>query len=271
MRPISAGERRTPGGSNTIELVLDAESYTMQYCMQSKPSAEAAMTSKTKREAELDRPPRGMDGNARCALVTSECQTAILDPATAMFKGLAEAAQARELPKRIASLAAACRRAELPVIHCTVRLLPDARAFQTASALQAVMRRNPLLQRHRPEASLHPALEAQGTDIISDRMHGITAFHGTELESLLRGLNISTIILTGVSTNIALIGTSIEAVNRGFSVIIPEDCTAGATPETHDHAVRHTLPNIATISNSQQVIDHLPRPQRPPGGCAPAP
>ena len=170
----------------------------MQDCMQSRSSAGAAMTRQTTREAALARPPRGMDGNARCALVTSECQTAMLDPAIAMFKGLAEAAQARELPNRIASLAVACRRAEVPVIHCTVRLLPDACAFQTASALQAVMRRNPLLQQNRPESGLHPALGAQGTDIISDRMHGITAFYGTELESVLRGLNISTIILTGV-------------------------------------------------------------------------
>ena len=84
-------------------------------------------------------------------------------------------------------------------------------------------------------------------------MHGITGFHGTELESILRGLGVQTLVLAGVSTNIALPGMSTEAVNRGFNVVIPEDCTAGGTAESHAFQIRNHLPFLATISDAQSV------------------
>ncbi|WP_157218905.1 cysteine hydrolase [Flavisphingomonas formosensis] len=200
---------------------------------------------------------KGIDRGERLALVTSECQSAIVDPAIAMFKGLAEDVEQRGVLPRIAGLAALCRAAAIPVVHCTVRLLPDAYAFPACSPLQAIMKRNPLLRRDRPESWLHRALGADPADIVSDRMHGITAFHGTELESILRGLGVETLLLTGVSTNIALIGTAIEAVNRGFSVVIPADCVAGGTPETHRHSLEYTLPILATVTDVECLVPFL--------------
>ena len=200
---------------------------------------------------------RGVDRGERVALVTSECQMAIVDPSIAMFKGLAEAVQERDMLGHISDLAKACRKVDIPVIHCVVKLLPEGRAFHRPSPLHAIMKRNPLLQQQAPESGLHPDLEVHENDIISERMHGVTAFHGTELEMILRGLDVQTIILAGVSTNIALIGTSIEAINRGFSVVIPEDCTAGGTPETHRHSIENTLPVLGTITDSMHLIEHI--------------
>jgi nicotinamidase-related amidase len=85
------------------------------------------------------------------------------------------------------------------------------------------------------------------------RQHGLSVFHGTELEPTLRALGIQTVILAGVSTNIAIPGSSLEAVNRGFTVVIPEDCTAGAWPEAHEFQVRHTLPLLATVTTSEAI------------------
>jgi nicotinamidase-related amidase len=200
---------------------------------------------------------RGVDRGERLALVTSECQSAIVDPALAMFKGLAEDVERRGVLPRIAGLAGLCRAAGIPVVHCTVRLLSDPRTFHASSPLHSIMKRNPLLRADRPESGLHPALAARSADIISDRTHGITAFHDTELEMILRALGVETILLTGVSTNIALLGTAIEAVNRGFSVVIPADCTAGGTPETHRHSLEHTLPILATITDAERLASFV--------------
>jgi nicotinamidase-related amidase len=200
---------------------------------------------------------RGLDRNESCAFVTSECQTAILDPRFAVFKGLAEAAEARDMLSAIRRLARVCRESSVPVVHCSVRLLPQGKAFPSSCALHAAMRRNIYLQRNRAESGFDPRLEVHAGDYISDRMHGISSFHGTELDAILRGLRVSTLILCGVSTDIALVGTTIEAVNRGYAVVIPEDCTAGATPESHRHAVEHVLPNLATVCQEVQITNYL--------------
>ncbi len=88
-------------------------------------------------------------------------------------------------------------------------------------------------------------------------MHGITSFDGTELDAIMRGLRVYTLIQCGVSNALELAGTAIEAVNRGYAVVIPEDCTAGATPESHRHAVEHVLPNLATVCQGVQIANHL--------------
>jgi len=203
--------------------------------------------------------PRGLDRGERPALLISECQSAIVDPALAMFTGLAEQVAERGVIPRIASLAGLCRSQGIPVIHCIVRLLPDARGFAARSPLHAIMRRNPLLRTDRPESAIVPELGPDAADIVCERHHGITAFHGTDLEALLRGLEVQTVILAGVSTNVAIPGMAIEAVNRGFSAIIPEDCTAGGSVETHAHAVQHLLPILASVTTSDIIAEHIGR------------
>jgi len=199
----------------------------------------------------------GLDRGQSAALLISECQPAIIDPNIAMFRGLAEAVESRGMLARINNLAACCRDMNVPIIHCIIRISAQEDDFRGASPLQLIMRRNMLLKVDSPASAIHPSVDVQPGDIISERSEGITAFHGSDLESTLRRLCVDTAILTGVSTNIALVGMSIEAVNRGFGVVIPEDCTAGATPETHAHAINHTLPALARITESAAVIAQL--------------
>ena len=82
-------------------------------------------------------------------------------------------------------------------------------------------------------------------------------FTGTTLDATLRGYGIDTVVLSGVSTNIALPGAATEAVALGYSVVLAEDCTAGATPETHQMQVTMHLPLLATITDAESVIASL--------------
>jgi nicotinamidase-related amidase len=198
--------------------------------------------------------PRGLEADRKVALVISECQRAIVDPEIALFPQLGEQVMSRGMLGNIARLADACRLRGIPVIHAIVRLLPDGRGFAKASPLQAMMLRTPLLRADREESAIHPALAPVKTDIVCERRHGLTGFHGTDLDPLLRALGVETVIIAGVSTNIAIVGMAIEAVNRGFSVVIPEDCTAGATAESHRYAIQQTLPVLAAVTTSENVL-----------------
>ena len=108
------------------------------------------------------------------------------------------------------------------------------------------------------------------SDIISHRSHGMAPFTGTTLDATLRGYRIDTVVLSGVSTNIALPGAATEAVALGYSVVLAEDCTAGATPETHQLQITQHLPLLATITDSESLIASL-RPAAPPKPHHPEP
>jgi len=54
-----------------------------------------------------------------------------------------------------------------------------------------------------------------------------------------------------------------EAVALGYSVVLAEDCTAGATPETHQMQITEHLPLLATITTAGSVIASLPTPPQP--------
>jgi nicotinamidase-related amidase len=94
-------------------------------------------------------------------------------------------------------------------------------------------------------------------DICIERSGGLTLFHNTRLESVLSELQVETVILTGVSTNIALFGTALEAVNRGYQVVLAEDCSAGATPESHRFQVEEQFPLLAAVTDSAAIIREL--------------
>lgn len=75
-------------------------------------------------------------------------------------------------------------------------------------------------------------------DISIAREQGMTGFYTTPLDPHLRNLGVKTVIITEVSASIAVNGTSIEAMNLGYRVIVPTDCVAGDPPEYVEQLLR---------------------------------
>jgi nicotinamidase-related amidase len=155
--------------------------------------------------------------------------------------------------ERISSLAAICRKAAIPVIYCTAVLPADPQNFVSTCKLAALMRREPSFRAGHPAVEIDPRLRPHPTDIIVERAQGITPFYGDTLESNLRELGVETLILAGVSTNIALAGLTIGAVNRGWTVVLPEDCTSGAPPEMHAMMLQHFYALTASVTDLQSL------------------
>ena len=52
------------------------------------------------------------------------------------------------------------------------------------------------------------------------RLHGLSPLAETSLDAILRNLGVTTIVATGVSVNVALLGLTFDAVNRGYQVVL---------------------------------------------------
>jgi nicotinamidase-related amidase len=192
------------------------------------------------------------------ALVISECQLGILDPGRSVSRGLAEHAAARDLVPRAAGLARAFRDRRLPVFHCLIEHRPDQAGMLPNSYLGKLALRGRSMTAGTDDVLTPTELTPHQGDFVSRRATGLTAFYGTDLDAMLRLQGVRTLVLAGVSTNVALPGLALEAVNRGYDVILAEDCTAGASPETHRFFVENQLAVLARVRTSQEIVERLP-------------
>ena len=62
-------------------------------------------------------------------------------------------------------------------------------------------------------------------------------FLGTDLDLLLRGLRVDTLLVTGVDSNVCVLWTVGEGFQLDYHVRVLEDCTAGTSPEEHEAAL----------------------------------
>ncbi len=79
-------------------------------------------------------------------------------------------------------------------------------------------------------------LEPDEADTIVEKTT-YSAFYGTRLEEILRGMDINRLVLVGILTNICVFFTAADAVMRGFEVEVPRDCVATVTEEEQRHAL----------------------------------
>ena len=193
-------------------------------------------------------------------LLISECQNGLVNPAYATtMDQLALQAEKRGIIPRIAALADAFRSAGLPVAHATIEPAADYEGFDIASPLAAVTVRRGEFRAGTPLPKIHAGLTPKDGDLLFPRHTAMTAFFRSGLGQALRERGVDTVVLVGISVNIAIPGSAIEAVNRGLPVVIPEDATAATEPEVHEMMFRHVLPALATISTADEVIAAIGR------------
>jgi nicotinamidase-related amidase len=187
------------------------------------------------------------------AVIALEVQEHLLLPESAMIPGVAAHANAIGLIPTLAGLFDGARRVGAQVLYVTDERREDGLgAADNLMVARSITSDRPSLG-HGPivaELTPHPQ------DIWIKREHGMTGFFTTPLDVYLRNLGIRTVIVTGVSANIAVNGTAIEAMNRGYRVIVPSDGIAGDPPEYVEMLLRYTLRNVAMVAPVATITDH---------------
>lgn len=188
----------------------------------------------------------------RIALINCETQNAVIGE-SAPLQGLAQSA--RDIVPVIAGLVDAAHTAGVPVIHGQALRRPDGTGANTNAPLFRFMNKhNPDLTPGSEGAQFVAGIPVADSDYVVPRLHGLSPFHGTEVDYLLRNLGVATVVLVGVSVNVAITNTAFDAVNAGYQVVIPRDAVASDPPEYREQVFQYTLANIATLVDSDEVI-----------------
>ena len=195
--------------------------------------------------------------HGRAALVISECQRGIIEPGMGPFAGLVEQVRERGIVPRIAALAAHFRSAGLPVVHLPVQHRADFADVQPNSLLAAMARKQRLVVAGTADAQIVADLAPATGDFVVARSSGLIGFIGTPLDAMLRRMGVSSVVMAGVSTNVAVAGCTMVAADLGYHVIVAEDCIAAADPAAHDLIVREQLRMVARIASASEIVDAL--------------
>jgi ureidoacrylate peracid hydrolase len=127
--------------------------------------------------------------------------------------------------ERVNRFAAECRTAGILVIHTAHVLRPDGSNIGVLGEIAPRVREEGLINRGTRTAALHDDVVVKPGDILLEKPR-FGAFHGTDLELVLRQRGIDTIIVSGIDTEVCCETTAREANARDFRVLFLSDGTA---------------------------------------------
>jgi nicotinamidase-related amidase len=129
----------------------------------------------------------------------------------------------QELLPRLQSAIEACRQHGIPVIYTTHVHRADGSDF-------GLLRHDPrigsgsALVDESPGIDIHPALAPMDGEIVIKK-HRLSAFYNTDLEIILRGLGVDTVVISGVTTENCCHATARDAFFRDYKVVFLSDAT----------------------------------------------
>jgi biuret amidohydrolase len=189
----------------------------------------------------------------RTAVVTSEIQNGVIGDEAAL-PVLAEAARQTMVPN-LARLVKAARAAGVEIVHATYARRPDGKGSNHNARLFAGVDKSPVKLLPGSDAvRVIPEIGVSPTDIVLTRTHGLNPMSGTDLDAVLRNLGVSTIIVTGVSVNVAVTNLVMEAVNLGYDVVLPRDAVCGVPADYADAVIENTLRLLATVTTVDELV-----------------
>jgi len=195
----------------------------------------------------------------RTALLVIDMQNDFLAPGAPI-----EAAAGREIIPALQRLLARCRDKGLLIVFTAFVHRPG------GSDVEALWRRrrSPVREGRALVAGttgvgFYPEIAPQPGDLIVEK-HRYSAFFGTDLEILLRGKGVDTVIIGGVCTDLCCESTARDAMFRDYRVIFLSDGNAtfefpdlgfGAIP--HQEAHRCALARIAAFFGTVMSVEEV--------------
>ncbi|GAA2342449.1 cysteine hydrolase [Streptomyces kunmingensis] len=199
---------------------------------------------------------------ASTVLLTVECQQGVVGTESALPELAAEARSSGALV-HVARLVAAAHESGVQVLHAVAERRPDGRGANRNGRLFRAAERLPVQQLAGTKAvRIAPPIEVADEDLVVRRLHGLSPIAGTDVDPLLRNLGCRTLVVTGVSANVAIPNAVFDAVNLGYTVVVPKDAIAGVPSDYTPAMIRNTLALVATVTTTPDVLAAWKRPRR---------
>ena len=206
---------------------------------------------------------------ARTALIVVDLQNGFMAPGQP-----AEIAPAREIVPNVNRLAAATRAAGGSVVWIQNTITPESEKSWSiylgnfANEDWGLRMRRAFTPGDFGHA-LYPSLEVRPSDL-TVRKTRFSAFvpGASELDSILRGRGINTLIVVGTATNVCCESTARDAMMLNYKVFFVSDANACRTDEEHNATLAILLVMFADVRSTDEMVNLLQRSAAPLAGAA---
>jgi gluconolactonase len=193
----------------------------------------------------------------RTALLIQDMQNDVIIEGGAFAEsGSPQHAKEQNVVENAAKLADACRGKGVPVIHVHYIVEEGAPGLKLNAPLFQGLKEAGAMVRGSWGAAPADGLEPRQGDYVVEKMR-MSAWEGTKLEQILLGLGIDTVIVTGAWTNMSIEHTSRTGADKGYNMVVPEDCCSTMNADWHNASINFALQNVSTVTSSGDVIEAL--------------
>ncbi len=193
----------------------------------------------------------------RTALLIQDLQNDVISEGGAWAEsGAPQHAKEQNVVENVQALADAFRKAGGHVIHVWYLVEPGAPGLKlNAPLFQGVKNDNGVVRGTWGGAPVD-GLEPQDGDYVVEKMR-MSGLEGTKLEQLLVVLGVDSVIVTGAWTNMSIEHTARTGADKGYDMVVPEDCCSTMNADWHNASINYALQNVSTVTDGKTVAAAL--------------
>ncbi len=152
-----------------------------------------------------------------------------------------------------ASIVKAARKAGIPVIYVVVRFRDGYPEINPRNRLFLALKESGRLREGTPGADIDPRVAPLPSEVIVTKRR-VGAFSDTDLETILRASNISTLVLCGLTTSGVVLSTVRRAADMDYAMVVVSDACADRDAEVHRVLMDKVFPWQAAVVSSGELL-----------------
>ena len=150
-------------------------------------------------------------------------------------------------------------RKKMPVVYTLITPLP--REFQSSWYLFNSMKRYKVKELDKLPSFMAPgskereipeAVKPGENDVVLEKA-AASIFIGTNFEYLMRNRGITTLLFTGIATELGIESSARDAANRGFYPVVLSDCVSSMDRDGHERSLKN-LEKVAIVKSSEEIM-----------------
>ncbi|EXJ53705.1 uncharacterized protein A1O5_13061 [Cladophialophora psammophila CBS 110553] len=148
--------------------------------------------------------------------------------------------------RRLSQTIEAARKIGLNVIYVRVAFRPGFPEASPRNASLARVRAHGGFVEGDTSTDIHAAVAPQEGDILVTKRR-VSALHGTDLDLILRSLDVKTLVISGLSTSGVVMSTVRQGADMDYKLVVLEDLCWDTEQDVHDAALK-------VIAKQAQVV-----------------
>jgi nicotinamidase-related amidase len=153
------------------------------------------------------------------------------------------------LVERMAATARSARLAGVPVVYVRVAFRPGYPELHPGNRNFRGIDKIGRFLDGEPGTEIDRRVAPEPGEVVVTK-HRVGAFWATELDQVLRALDVTDIVLGGIATSGVVLSTVRDGADRDFDVTVLADCCADRDQSVHDTLVTKVFPRQATVCDA---------------------